>query len=710
MNKQQISALPYATQIKIYEELGGQKKAASILQSVLRRQLENKKNNVIFSPTSTPTSSPTQSPMMQQSARLSSAASSPGVVSRASSRAASRAASSPRITSERMDGPILNLTKSERQQKIQQSLKANAKLQEDIDEIEDTKKIVKKEIDNIKKTQTASAGVLRKFIDLTFYKIPTSINEISNDINKLQKEKIELNDVLINILEAQKRIQVDIEKQGEKVKYIDDSRAAAKIDTKVAQNKNVLAMILADINGVEARLINIDRQIEKLKQFKQQELKNVMEKNELERKQKEEAKRDAKEKKENQKRKQDALDFEIKLEQTEMSIKEKTAILQEQKVYSEQLSQYLSGFNGSNPIISKYNTYKALYEIALKERGANTVGITGRLFKTKEAQKEMNYRYEIANINSKAYYANMKLFENLLKDKQKFIRNHYAKIMNQISVAKMKETEKLLKIKDAELIDNLYTIPRGFDGKEGVNETRRINDLRKNEDKEKERLQQESIANAMLMEKAKQAEKDARNRSMEVNDRLFSAEANKAAINDKVKEQVISERINMQRASLTEAERLKLREQAARPVFNVKVDKVEAVKVDKVEAVRIPNPNTSSSASSAPTRTSRRITEEIISPQMTSTKSKADIDRMQTSFNITYYKAANDLVRINELKEKIASLKSPAVIAKYTEELNKLKEQYTEEQKYYRTLRQELIALKGEKQTVKDYQIYVDKQ
>ena len=250
MNKQQISALPYTTQIKIYEELGGQKKAATILQSVLRRQLENKKNNVIFSPTSTPTSSPTQSPMMQQSARLSSAASSPGVVSRASSRAASRAASSPRITSERMDEPILNLTKSERQQKIQQSLKTNAKLQEDIDEIEDTKKIVKKEIDNIKKTQTASAGVLRKFIDLTFYKIPTTINEISNDINKLEKEKIELNDVLINILEAQKRIQIDLEKQGEKVKYIDDSMSAAKIDTKVAQNKNVLAMILSDINGV----------------------------------------------------------------------------------------------------------------------------------------------------------------------------------------------------------------------------------------------------------------------------------------------------------------------------------------------------------------------------------------------------------------------------------------------------------------------------
>ena len=159
--------------------------------------------------------------------------------------------------------------------------------------------------------------------------------------------------------------------------------------------------------------------------------------------------------------------------------------MEEQKIYVEQLLKYLDGFNGSNPIISKYISYNALYEIALKERAANTVGITGRIFKSKETQREMNYKYEIANINSKAYYANMKLFKNLYEDKQKFIKNHYAKIMNQPSVAKMKETEQQLKITDGSLINSLYIIPSSFDEKESINEAKRISDLKKNEEKEK---------------------------------------------------------------------------------------------------------------------------------------------------------------------------------------------------------------------------------
>ena len=177
--------------------------------------------------------------------------------------------------------------------------------------------------------------------------------------------------------------------------------------------------------------------------------------------------------------------------------------MQEQKIYVEQLLKYLDGFNGRNEIIMKINQYNSLYNQALEERAANTVGITGRIFKSKETQREMNYKYEIANINSKAYYANMKLFKNLYEDKQKFIKNHYAKIMNQPSVEKMKETEKQLKITDGSLINSLYIIPSSFDEKESMNESKRISDLNKNEDKEKERLAKESIANDLLMKKSK---------------------------------------------------------------------------------------------------------------------------------------------------------------------------------------------------------------
>ena len=197
--------------------------------------------------------------------------------------------------------------------------------------------------------------------------------------------------------------------------------------------------------------------------------------------------------------------------------------MEEQKIYAAQLSKYLDGFNGRNPIISKYITYKVLYGDALKERSANTVGITGRIFKSKETQREMNYKYEIANINSKAYYANMKLYEKLYEDKKKFIKNHYAKIMNQPSVAKLKETER-------ELINSLYIIPSSFDEKESMNEAKRISDLNKNEEKEKERLEKERIANDLLMEKAKNDYKDARIRSREANERLLSDKINKLGI------------------------------------------------------------------------------------------------------------------------------------------------------------------------------------
>ena len=142
----------------------------------------------------------------------------------------------------------------------------------------------------------------------------------------------------------------------------------------------------------------------------------------------------------------------------------------------------------------------------------------------------MNYKYEIANINSKAYYANMKLFENLYEDKKKFIKNHYAKIMNQPSVAKMKETEQQLKITDGSLINSLYIIPSSFDEKESINEAKRISDLKKNEEKEKERLEKESIANTLLMKKARNDYKDARIRSREANQRLLSDLINKQRI------------------------------------------------------------------------------------------------------------------------------------------------------------------------------------
>ena len=222
--------------------------------------------------------------------------------------------------------------------------------------------------------------------------------------------------------------------------------------------------------------------------------------------------------------------FELKLEKLNISLKEKQELLEQQKVYAAELSQYLSRFPRNNEIFNKYITYNALYNQALEERAANTVGITGRLFKTKETQREMNYKYEIANINSKAYYANMKLFENLYEDKKKFIKNYYAKIMNQPSVAKMKETEKQLKITDGSLINTLYIIPSSFDEKESMNESKRINDLKKNEEKEKARLEKERIANDLLMKKARNDYKDARIRSREANARLISAEMNEVGV------------------------------------------------------------------------------------------------------------------------------------------------------------------------------------
>ena len=222
--------------------------------------------------------------------------------------------------------------------------------------------------------------------------------------------------------------------------------------------------------------------------------------------------------------------FELKLEQREISIKERAAIVEQQKIYVEQLLKYLDGFPRNNEIFNKYITYNALYNQALEERAANTVGITGRLFKTKETQREMNYKYEIANINSKAYYANMKLFKNLYEDKKTFIKNHYAKIMNQPSVAKMKETEQQLKITDGSLINSLYIIPSSFDEKESINEAKRISDLKKNEEKEKERLEKERIANDLLMKKARNDYKDARIRSREANQRLLSDLINKQRI------------------------------------------------------------------------------------------------------------------------------------------------------------------------------------
>ena len=316
--------------------------------------------------------------------------------------------------------------------------------------------------------------------------------------------------------------------------------------------------------------------------------------------------------------------------------------MEEQKIYVEQLLKYLDGFNGSNPIISKYISYNALYEIALKERAANTVGITGRIFKSKETQREMNYKYEIANINSKAYYANMKLFENLYNDKLKLIKNHYAKIMNQSSVAKMKETERLLKIKDGELIDNLYIIPSGFAPKESINEAKRVNDLKKNEEKEKERQRKESIANSLLMEKAKNEYKDARMRSKEVNERLLSAEINKqGVIYDKVNQQVISEGINQQRATITQAEILKLREQSSRDVA----------------------PSSSSS------RTSRRQYQEIPTPSITAA------DKRQKEIDDIVLKVAELYDKIRILDTTFLSTKEKQEqYDKYTKIYNKYKE------------------------------------
>lgn len=516
----------------------------------------------------TPTQSPiTISPFVSPPISITPFASPDVSSSRSASRAPSAAASPAQSarSASRASSIVANasvISKSERKKLLQGKIKANQGLKSKITDVENTKKVVRQEIKNIKRQQTARAGILRKFIDSTFYKIPASINDISNDINRLEKEKIEYNAVLIGIINAQKILEIDIVKQGAKEEFVDTSMAAAKIDTKVEENKNVLRMVLNDINNVERKLINIDKQIQELKQLKSKELKIVMEKNALEAQLKQDEKRKVAELKEEEKRQKDALNAELKLQKANISTKEKEEVLEQQKVYAAQLSQYLSGFNGRNEIIIKINQYKGLYEDALKERAANTVGITGRIFKSKEAQNEMNYKYEIANINSKAYYANMKLFENLYKDKQKLIKNYYAKIMNQSSVEKMKETERLLKIKDGELIDNLYIIPSGFAPKESINEAKRVNDLKKNEEKEKERKTKESIANALLMEKAKNEYKDARNKSKEVNERLLSAEINKKRIiYDKVNEQVISEKINQQRAALTDVERLSLREQ-----------------------------------------------------------------------------------------------------------------------------------------------------
>lgn len=506
----------------------------------------------------TPFASPDVS-SSRSASRAPSAAASPAQSSRSASRAPSAAASPAQSarSASRASSVVANasvISKSERKKLLQGKIKANQSLKSKITDVENTKKVVRQEIKNIKRQQTARAGILRKFIDSTFYKIPASINDISNDINRLEQEKIEYNAVLIGIINAQKILEIDIVKQGAKEEFVDTSMAAAKIDRKVAENQTVLRMVLNDINNVERKLINIDKQIQELKQLKSKELKIVMEKNALEAQLKQDEKRKVAELKEEEKRQKDALNAELKLQKANISAKEKEEVLEQQKVYAAQLSQYLSGFNGRNEIIIKINQYKGLYEDALKERAANTVGITGRIFKSKEAQNEMNYKYEIANINSKAYYANMKLFENLYKDKQKLIKNYYAKIMNQSSVEKMKETERLLKIKDGELIDNLYIIPSGFAPKESINEAKRVNDLKKNEEKEKERKTKESIANALLMEKAKNEYKDARNKSKEVNERLLSAEINK--------QQVIFEGINQQRATITQAERLNLREQA----------------------------------------------------------------------------------------------------------------------------------------------------
>ena len=473
-----------------------------------------------------------------------------------SSSASSRPQSSPIIQAPQ-------ISKSERKKLLQEQIKNNKRLKSKIEDVENTKKVVKQEIYKIKRQQTARAGIVRKFIDSTFYKIPPSIGDISNDINKLEEEKIEYNAVLIGILNAKKILDIDIVKQNAKVDLIDTSIAAVKIDKKIAENENVLRMVLNDINGVERKLIKIDKQIQELKQLKAKELKIVMEKNALEAQLKQEENKKKAELKQEEKRQKDELNAKLKLQKANISAREKEEVLQEQKIYAAELSQYLSGFNGRNEIIVKINQYKGLYEDALQERQANTVGITGMFFKSKETQNEMNYKYEIANINSKAYYANMKLFENLYNDKQKLIKNHYAKIMNQSSVAKMKETARLLKIKDGELIDNLYIIPSGFAPKESINEAKRINDLKKNKEKEKERQRKEAIANALLMEKAKNEYKDARMKSREVNERLLSAEMNKQeVIYDKVNQQVISEKINQQRAAITQVETLKLQEQA----------------------------------------------------------------------------------------------------------------------------------------------------
>ena len=168
----------------------------------------------------------------------------------ASSRASSRAPSSARSAS--VVGNVSLISKSERKKLLQERIKGNQRLKSKIADVENTKKVVKQEISNIKRQQTARAGILRKFIASTFYKIPASIGDISNDINKLEREKIEYNAVLISILNAQKILQTDIVKQEAKVDFVDTSIAATKIDRKVAENETVLRMVLNDINNVAA--------------------------------------------------------------------------------------------------------------------------------------------------------------------------------------------------------------------------------------------------------------------------------------------------------------------------------------------------------------------------------------------------------------------------------------------------------------------------
>jgi hypothetical protein len=489
------------------------------------------------------------------------------------------------------------MTTSERKEVVKELLKENQRLTDFTSLIEKEKSKIKGNIIGIKKQQTPAIGLVRKYAASVLYKIPADVIGISNDINKLEAQKIEYNQVLINILEAKKRITVDLEKQIAKTNVALTEEEVLKIGKKMDEDKNVAKMIDADIVNVQLKISKIDRDIITWKNLKQKEMKIIEDKKALDAQFQLDEKKRLVELKEQEKRQQDALNAQLKIQQAELTAKEREDIQREKENYVKQLNKYLSGFTSKNPIISKISEYKVLYDDALKERQKNTVGITGRIFKSIQAQKEMNYKYEIANINSKAYYSAVNLFEKLLKDKQNFIKNHYSKIMNQSSIQKMQDMERNLNIKHKDQLDTLYDVPSGYAPKEEMIKVKRVADLKKYNLREEQRAEQEKEAVDRIAEQERLAEKQRRQLSKEVNiDKLNKM---KNVQDDADKRQAVKlaeeeQKQKDQKSQLTIEE--KMRESARRDVFPVA--KVEKVSIPnpiytpvKVEKVSIPNPN-----------------------------------------------------------------------------------------------------------------------